>query len=129
MNEVANLPTNLTLVILPSRTALVKRAYEAVANGERVFAITATEDVCANIAVEADVAVTVEANEFARKATDDVSEIVDEATVIEPVMLFTTYDPLKNIKFSSISAMVSFLPKPSLKVIAIFYSYYIYKYC
>ena len=67
---------NLTLVILPSRTALVKRAYEAVANGERVFAITATEDVCANIAVEADVAVTVDAKLFAITATEDVCAFI-----------------------------------------------------
>jgi hypothetical protein len=83
--------------MLPSCTVLAKLAKDAVANGDKAFARKATDAVCANVDTE------------------------EEAAVIEPVILFTTYDPLKNTKFSSISAMVSFLPKPSLKVIAIFY--------
>ena len=63
--------------------------------------------------MSANEAVTVGAKPFALVATEA------EPAVIDAVTLFTTYELLKKVKFSSISAMVSFLPKPCLKVIAI----------
>ena len=79
-----------------------------------VSANDAVPAVCdAVVAESANEAVAAELKVVALAATED------EPAVIEAVILFTTYDPLKKVKFSSISAMVSFLPNPALKVIAI----------